>query len=115
MMQRTDFDSISEDEKMAASHIYVEIKVTWFFERSPTRFAFYDCPNCDAFNHGRFSDSITQYELVEVIGNEAVTLSRLRAIVDQKYRYDMAIAEVRKITKRDYIAAMERLAEECAA
>lgn len=98
-----------------ASYIYVEIKVTWFFEKSPTRFAFYDNKNCDAFNDGRFSDSITQYELVEVVGNEAVTLSRLRAIIDQKYRYDMAIADVRKISKRDYIAAIERLAEECAA
>lgn len=95
-------------------YIYAEIKVTWFFEKSPTRFAFYDDKNCDAFNCGRFSDSITQYELVEVVGNESVTMARLRAIIDQKYRYDMAIAEVRKITKRDYIAAMERLAEECA-
>lgn len=97
------------------ANLYVEVKITWVFDRSPASFSFYSDPNCDAFTSGRFDDSITTYEKVEAIGNESVTLSKLRADLSERYRHRMAVVYANRITYAQYIAAIERLREECAA
>jgi hypothetical protein len=97
------------------ANVYVEIKVTWYFGKSPTRCSFYDDKKCDAFNFGRFTDSVTSYAIVQAIGNESVTISKLKSDLLQKYRYEMAVPDVKRISRADYIAAIERLREECAA
>ena len=97
------------------ANLYVEVKITWVFDRSPASFSFYSDPNCDAFNMGRFSDSFTVYTMVQAIGNEAVTFAKLRADLFEKYRDRMAVVETRKITRGQYLGAIERLREECAA
>jgi len=97
------------------ANLYVEIKITWVFGRSPASFSFYADPNCNAFTSGRFDDSITTYEKVEAIGNESVTLSKLRADLAERYRHRMAVVYAQKITRAQYFDAIERLREECAA
>jgi hypothetical protein len=97
------------------ANLYVEVKITWVFDRSPASFSFYADPNCDAFNTGRFTDSFTVYTMVQAIGNESVTFSKLRADLVERYRYSMAVVETKKITRAQYIDAIERLREECAA
>ena len=97
------------------ANLYVEVKITWVFGRSPASFSFYSDPNCDAFTSGRFDDSITSYEKVEAVGNEVVTLSKLRSDLVERYRHRMAVVYAKKITRSQYLDAIERLREECAA
>jgi hypothetical protein len=95
-----------------ARTIYVEAKVTWFFEKSPTKYLFYADSDCDSFKFGRFDDSITTYEEVEVIGNETITFAKLKSEREQMFRHRMAVVEPKKIKYHEYIDAIERLKEE---
>jgi hypothetical protein len=94
--------------------LYVEVKVTWFFQTSPANYLFYADSKCDAFTDGRFSDSRTHYAVVEIVGNESLTLARLKADLSEKFRHQLAAWEVRPIRKSEYLDGIERLKEECA-
>jgi hypothetical protein len=94
--------------------LYVEVKVTWFFQTSPANYLFYADPKCDAFTDGRFSDSRTHYAVVEIVGNESLTLARLKADLAETFRHRAAVWEVRPIRKYEYLEGIERLkGEEC--
>jgi hypothetical protein len=102
-------------EVATVSNIYVEVKITWFFERSPAEYLFYADSKCDAFTMGRFTDSFTVYSVIPLIGNEAVSLSQFKNDLYERYRDRMAAVSVLKISRSDYVKAIERLREECAA
>jgi hypothetical protein len=108
---RIECNSIQEIFEMA--NLYVEVKITWFFQTSPASFSFYADPNSDAFTDGRFSDSRTHYAVVEIVGNEALTLAQLKADLSEKFRHQPAVWEVKKIRKHEYLQGVERLKEEC--
>jgi hypothetical protein len=97
------------------ANIYVEVKITWFFETSPSNAKFYSDLKCDAFNSGRFTDSFTVYSIVPLIGNESVALSQYKNDLYEKYRDRMASVSVLRISRSDYVKAIERLRQECAA
>jgi hypothetical protein len=97
------------------SNIYVEVKITWFFETSPSNAKFYSDLKCDAFNSGRFTDSFTVYSIIPLIGNESVALSQYKNDLYEKYRDRMASVSVLRISRADYVKAIERLRQECAA
>jgi hypothetical protein len=108
---RIECSSVQEICEMA--NLYVEVKITWFFQTSPASFSFYADPNSDAFTSGRFDDSRTHYAVVEIVGNEALTLAQLKADLSEKFRHQPAVWEVKPIRKYEYIAGIERLKEEC--
>lgn len=97
------------------SNIYVEIKITWFFDSSPASAKWYSDLRCDAFNSGRFTDSFTVYSVIPLIGNESVSLSNYKNELYEKYRSRMAAVSVVRISRSEYLKAIERLREECAA
>jgi hypothetical protein len=97
------------------ANIYVEVKITWFFETSPSNAKFYSDLKCDAFSSGRFTDSFTVYSIVPLIGNESVALSQYKNDLYEKYRDRMASVSVLRISRSDYVKAIERLRQECAA
>lgn len=100
---------------MQMASMYVQVKITWVFETSPASYSFYADPTSDAFTTGRFDDSFTVYAKVEAVGNESVTLSKIKADLMEKYRGRMAVVHTRRITHAQYIEGQERLREECAA
>jgi hypothetical protein len=102
-------------EVATVSNIYVEVKIVWFFDRSPANAKFYADMNCDAFNMGKFTDSFTVYSVIPLRGNEAISLSQYKNDLYERYRDRMATVTVVKISRADYIKAIERLREECAA
>ena len=110
---RIECSSVQESCEMA--NLYVEVKITWFFQTSPANYLFYADPNSDAFTDGRFSDSRTHYAVVEIVGNEALTLAQLKADLSEKFRHQPAVWEVKKIRKHEYLQGVERLKEECTA
>jgi hypothetical protein len=95
------------------ANLYVQVKITWFFQTSPANYLFYADPNSDAFTDGRFSDSRTHYAVVEIVGNEALTLARLKADLAETFRHRAVVWDVKPIRKHEYIAGIERLNEEC--
>jgi hypothetical protein len=97
------------------SNIYVEVKITWFFDTSPSNAKWYSDLKCDAFNSGRFTDSFTVYSVIPLRGNEAISLADFKRDLYEKYRDRMAAISVVRISRSDYIRAVERLREECAA
>ena len=97
------------------ANLYVEVKITWFFGTSPANYLFYSDSKCDAFWSGRFSDSFTNYAIVEAVGNESITLAKLERDLMEKYRDRMAVVEVKRVTHAQYVDAIETLSEECAA
>ena len=97
------------------ANIYVEVKITWFFETSPSNAKFYSDLNCDAFNMGKFTDSFTVYSVIPLRGNEAISLAQYKNDLYERYRDRMATVTVVKISRADYVKAIERLREECAA
>lgn len=105
----------TDGEEIEMANLYVEVKITWVFQTSPASYLFYADSKCDAFNMGRFSDSFTVYTMVEAIGNESVTMSKLKRDLFERYRDRMAVVETRRITRSQYVEAIERLREECAA
>jgi hypothetical protein len=93
----------------------VEVKITWFFDRSPANYLFYADAKCDAFNMGKFTDSFTVYSVIPLRGNEAISLSQFKSDLYEKYRDRMASVSVLRISRGDYVKAIERLREECTA
>ena len=97
------------------SNIYVEVKITWFFDTSPSTAKFYSDLKCDAFSMGRFTDSFTVYSVIPLIGNESIALANYRNDLYERYRDRMANVAVVRISRADYVKAIERLRQECAA
>jgi hypothetical protein len=94
------------------ANLYVRVKITWFFQTSPASFSFYSDPNCDAFTSGRFDDSRTHYAVVEIVGNEALTLSKLKADLAETFQHRAVVWDVKPIRKYEYLEGIERLKEE---
>ena len=94
---RIEWSLIQGEFEMA--NLYVRVKITWFFQTSPASFSFYADPNCDAFTSGRFDDSRTHYAVVEIVGNEALTLSRLKADLAETFRQRAVVWDVKPIRK----------------
>ena len=102
-------------ESAVVSNIYVEVKITWFFDASPANAKWYSDLRCDAFNSGRFTDSFTVYSVIPLLGNEAVSLSNYKNDLYERYRTRLCAVSVVRISRGDYLKAIERLREECAA
>lgn len=96
------------------SNLYVEVKITWFFESSPANSKWYSDLKCDAFAMGRFTDSFTVYSVIPLRGNEAISIANYKNDLYERYRSKMTAVSVVKISRSDYLKAIERLREECA-
>lgn len=99
-------------EGAAVSSIYVEVKIIWFFERSPANASFYSDLKCEAFSTGKFSDSFTDYHVVPLIGNESISMANFKNDLYERYRDRMAAVSVLRISRADYLDAIEKQKEE---
>jgi len=87
-----------------ARKIYCVVRVTWFFGKSPTHCSWYARANTDAFNSGKFSDAITEFCELEVVGNSALTMAKLHSELEERFRHRMTVVEVQSMRRSDYFS-----------